>query len=257
MKLIKLLEETGLSSKQAEVFLLLYRYGRKPASSVAKIIWQERTNVYKLLQSMVRKGIIAETNKEWVKHFFVADKNIFRHLHQKQKEDLDQIEKTLPLIETELSKFDERKISPMPKMRFFEGKSWINTLFDDMYNNILSNHYIMIKMFASNTLESQSTSPHNLHDYSQAFFDKLKWEWVSVEAYLWNGILMFENILKTYDVQELETLPAGNSTINIFILWNIVYIVIFKQVPFGLKIESEELASVLHFLLKQSYIKQN
>jgi len=55
MQLNKLLTELGFSDKHTEIFLLLYQYGSKPASTIAKMIDIERTNTYKMLQSLLRK----------------------------------------------------------------------------------------------------------------------------------------------------------------------------------------------------------
>jgi len=63
METIELLEELGFSKKHAEVFLILYKYGARPASFVAKMIGEERTNSYKILQALVREGFIAENIK--------------------------------------------------------------------------------------------------------------------------------------------------------------------------------------------------
>lgn len=55
MDLLALLQQVGLSSVQAEVFIHLYTYGAKPASSLASTVGMERTNMYKSLQGMVAK----------------------------------------------------------------------------------------------------------------------------------------------------------------------------------------------------------
>jgi hypothetical protein len=60
--------------------------------------------------------------------------------------------------------------------------------------------------------------------------------------------MLMENISKTYDIEIIEKLPASNSAINIFLVWNIIYIIIFKDSPFWIKIESEDLAYTFHFL---------
>lgn len=252
MDIISSLQWLGLHGKQAEIFLSLYKFGAKPASSIAKMIGAERTNTYKALQSMVRSGYVAETSKAWVKHFFVADKNILRSKIEQEQREINEKQKWLPKLETELAKLDDQCISSMPQMRFFEGKSGITNLFDDMYNTINQNKYLVIKMFASNTLESQSTSQQSLRDYAKWFLDKIDSIWVRIEAYLGNGIMMLESLIKTFESKELTTLPAGNAAINLFIVWSVVYLLIYKQTPFGLKIESEELADVFHFLLKMA-----
>ena len=51
-------------------------------------------------------------------------------------------------------------------------------------------------------------------------------------------------------------LPAQNSSIQMFIFWDFVYIVIFKDIPYWIKIESEEYANIMHFLFKKVEIKK-
>jgi hypothetical protein len=50
----------------------------------------------------------------------------------------------------------------------------------------------------------------------------------------------------------LDQLPAGNNAINLFLVGQTVYIIIYKNLPIGIKLESPELARALHFLLEIS-----
>lgn len=108
-------------------------------------------------------------------------------------------------------------------------------------------------MFASNTLENKSNLKFT--NYGEDFISKLKKEKISIEAYLWNGMMLLENIVRTYNTDIIKDLPAQNSAINTFVFWDFVYIVIFKQTPFGIKIENEEFAWMLHFLLDKVEVK--
>lgn len=63
MQITELLQHVGLSKKHAEVFVLLYTYGAKPASVIARMLGEERTNTYKILQTLVREGFVAENEK--------------------------------------------------------------------------------------------------------------------------------------------------------------------------------------------------
>jgi len=63
---------------------------------------------------------------------------------------------------------------------------------------------------------------------------------------------MLDSILKSDNIQEIKELPAGNSSINIFVTGETIYLIIFKHIPFGLKIENEEFADVIQLLLKLS-----
>jgi hypothetical protein len=58
-----------------------------------------------------------------------------------------------------------------------------------------------------------------------------------------------ESVGKSIYIEELENLPASNASINIFVVGDMVYIFIFKNIPIGLKINSEEFANSLHFML--------
>jgi hypothetical protein len=60
-----------------------------------------------------------------------------------------------------------------------------------------------------------------------------------------------EQISKTTNIQNLNQLPAGNSTINMFIVWGTVYLIIFKEIPFGIKIDSKDFANVMHFMFEK------
>lgn len=252
MNSINLLKSFGLTEIQSEIFLFLYKYWSKPASTVSQAIGIERTNTYKSLQVLVRKWFIAETNKNWIKHFFIANKDIFTNKLEEQKKDLEEQFKKLPELKEALSRLDEKRVSSLPKMRFFEWKSGIKNLFDDIYHILIKKELLVIKMFWSNTFDSQSNSTINLSDYAWDFLEKLSNIWIYIDAYLWNWILILESIFKTNNFDNIWNLPADNASINLFIVWDIIYITIFKQVPFGLKIESMELANILHFLLKQT-----
>ena len=70
----------------------------------------------------MRQGLVAETTKQKVKHFYVPNKNVLRDRILHNKKEIEKQEKLLPMIENELSKRDEQRVSPIPKMRFFEGK---------------------------------------------------------------------------------------------------------------------------------------
>jgi hypothetical protein len=252
MNNLQLLESFGFTKIQSEIFLFIYKYWAKPASTVAQAIWIERTNTYKSLQVLVKKWFIAETNKNWIKHFFVANKNIFNNKLEEQKKELEEQFKKLPQLEAALLRLDENRVSSLPQMRFFEWKSGIKNLFDDIYHIVVQKELLVIKMFGSNTFESQSNSTKNLLYYTDNFFEKLTSNWIHVDAYLWNWILILESIFKTNNFDNIKNLPADNASINLFIVGNTIYIMIFKQVPFWLKIESIELANMLHFLLKQT-----
>ena len=73
---------------------------------------------------------------------------------------------------------------------------------------------------------------------------------ITIDAYLWNGDLILEQIYRTNSIANLDNLPAWNSSLNMFVVWDCVYILIFKEIPFGIKFDSEDFANVIHFLFE-------
>lgn len=60
-----------------------------------------------------------------------------------------------------------------------------------------------------------------------------------------------ESLGCSQNIDELRNLPATNESIHIFIAGWVVYILIFMEIPFAMKIASEELSWAMHFLLEQ------
>jgi len=204
-----------------------------------------------MIQWLMQQGLIAEVSKEWTKHFFVPDKQVFRNQLVQRQQMLEQTEQQLPVIESELAKLETGRLSPIPKMRFFEWSVGIGHLFEDIEHLILQKWYLVIKCFASNTIESQSQSSSHLSTLAPEFFTFLKEHAINTEIYLGNWILTLEHVLKSYDKKILPELPAWNAAVHLFLVWETLYITIFKAVPIGIKIESPELADIIHFLFKQ------
>lgn len=251
MELKKLLQEIWLSEKHAEVFILLYKYGSKPASTTAQILGEERTNIYKTLQALVRKWLVAEHIRSGVKHFFIANKEVLRNKIEEKKKSILKQEKLLPQIERKLEWLDETRVSPIPKMQFFEWSEWIMSLFTDIIHITKEKKYKTIKCISSNTFESLSVNNKNLGEFTGWFFEELQQWWIKVEAHLWSGVLMLEQIIKSYNHEDVRNLSVWNNSLSLFIVWEIVYLIIFKQVPFGIKLESSEFADLMHFMLKR------
>jgi predicted transcriptional regulator len=209
MTLQHLLAQFDLTLKQADAFVYLYQYGPKPASTIAKAISDERTNTYKMLELLVRRGLIAQTEKKGVKEFFVADKEVFRNLIQHQQQDLKAKEFLLPQLEQELSALQSQHEKALPLMRFFEGKEGIEHLFQDMQHSLEHTGYLMIKAFVSNTLQAQSFSGQVLDDFGHDFFEYCKKHQISIQALRGQGILMLEQIDTTLSLDDIRKAPAG------------------------------------------------
>jgi hypothetical protein len=73
----------------------------------------------------------------------------------------------------------------------------------------------------------------------------------TLHSYIAEWELIMQHLKTHQSVDLLWELPAWDHAINLWIVGKQVYIVIYKDQPIGLKIESPELARALHFLLEQ------
>ena len=252
--MLKILESFWLTKKESNIFIFLYQYWKKPASTIARSIWDERTNTYKSLQGLVKKWFISEITKDGTKLFFVADKNIFKHKLNAEIEEIEEKKNNLVALEKEFEDLEKQSFSGKPNIIFFEWVDWRKTFYDDIIVSATEKWYKIIKFFASNTLENKGAN--KFWEYSPEFIEKLKKKNILLDIFLWNGISVLEEIVKSNDMWNLSELPAQNSSIQTFIFWDFVYIVIFKDIPYWIKIESEEYANIMHFLFKKVEVKK-
>lgn len=199
---------------------------------------------------MMRHGLVAETTWQGTKQFYIPDKQVLRHQIDQQKQQISLQEAILPELEQGLAQLDNERLSPLPAMRFFQGTSDFWLLVDDMIQTINQSGYRLIRCFSTNTLESQ-TSSKTFWTYASKLLDYITHYQISVELYLGNGILLLEQMIKSYDKTLLSDLPAGQASLMVYVIGSVVYIMLFKSQPAGIKIESQELADVVVFLLKQ------
>lgn len=251
MKFSQFFTKLWFTDKESQIFLTLYKLGNQPASTIAKHLNTERTWVYKTLVHFASKWLVSATKKRWVKHFYITSPTVLQSYLQQKKSTLESLEQSYDDIAQELVQYESARYPHLPKISLFDWIEWTKALYNDILDTITRNNYLVIKFFASNTFETQTSVNTTLKDFSQDIFKKLQKKKVTVETYLWNWILIMEQITKTTNIDNLADLPAGNSAINIFIAWKVLYIIIYKDIPFGIKIDSDDVANTMHFLFEK------
>jgi len=173
MKFFDYLSSLGFSKKESEIYLALYRLGTQPASIVAKYVNMERTYVYKALVDFSVKHVVATTEKNGVKHFFIPDIALLKKYVSQEEDRYRRMGAEFSAIEAELASYRANTESRIPKITIHEGSEGIRHLYDEIYDEIVANGYISCKMFASNTISSQSGKADTVARYADDFFSKL------------------------------------------------------------------------------------
>ena len=128
MILNEILEKFGLSEKESVIYLAILQLGQSSVSDIAKKAEIKRTTVYRMIDELIRLGLITKVPKT-KKNLFIAvnPEILLENLERKEK----MIKESLPLFKA-IYNTSETK----PKIKFFEGKEGIKTLlYDSIKNN--------------------------------------------------------------------------------------------------------------------------
>lgn len=251
MKFFDYFRSLGFSQKDAEIYLALYKLGTQPASVVAKYADMERTYVYKILVELAQKNLVSVTEKGGVKNFFIPDIAVLKRYVENERTRYEKMHDGFTDIEIELQSHKQGEMTNTPKITLYEGGDGVKNCYESIANELVEHGYRSCKLFASNTLASRSGKSDTINQYASEFLTRMETQGLHVDALLGNGIWLMESIGHTQNIDELRNLPATNESIQVFVAGGVVYILIFREIPFAMKIASEELAGVLYFLLER------
>lgn len=101
----KLLQEIGLTSGETKVYLSLIRLGSTKTGLLAKEAQVSSSKVYKILDRLLKKGLVGQITKGKIKYFSALEpKRVLDYLEQKEQELQEKkalMEKLLPQLELE------------------------------------------------------------------------------------------------------------------------------------------------------------
>lgn len=131
--LIDLLTETGLPIKEAKTYLICLKLGTSPASTIARYSELNRCTAYSILESLIKKGLIYQVEKDTIKYFTAVDpRHFIKRIEEKQR-DLFYCRNE---ILARISEFEAIKNpnSIMPSIKSYTGKTCINKLYNESLN---------------------------------------------------------------------------------------------------------------------------
>lgn len=126
MEINATLNQFGLSDKEASVYTALLELGTSTVNEVANKANIKRTTVYDLLSSLMRSGLVSQTQKG-KKRFFYAEEpeKFYKILEEKQNKFLE----VLPVLKSLYNTSGQK-----PKIRYYEGVEGLKTVYNDCLN---------------------------------------------------------------------------------------------------------------------------
>lgn len=120
VELTKKLEEAGLSSKEALVYISLLKNSPISGGNLAKLLNMDRTHTYNILRNLINKGLAGHIVKEKTTLFqATSPKNLLNEIKKK--------EQTIQDVLPNLLKIEKTKAKPSV-VRILEGKSGLRTI---------------------------------------------------------------------------------------------------------------------------------
>lgn len=135
MRLIRELEELGLASKEAQVYMALLELGTSSVQAIARRARMVRPTTYVILEHLAKKGLVSKvTGPDAKKILFAAEGperltrflDLQKHLLEDRR---SRLERVLPELRSLHLSGEER-----PRVRLFEGKEGLRILQQEFIN---------------------------------------------------------------------------------------------------------------------------
>ena len=140
----KTLESAGLTKNESIVYLTLLKIGTSKTGEILKNSNLNSGKIYEILNSLMEKGLVAQTIIDNVKHFSAADPSEIISYVEKRKQLLEEKEKQIKSILPQLNLLKQTEIDPTEVFVYtgFKGfKTVLNEIFKEEKNS--KEHFAM------------------------------------------------------------------------------------------------------------------
>lgn len=235
----KVLEELGLSDKEARVYLTLLEIGASPVQKIAQKAGVNRATTYVNLEVLMKLGLVS-TVERGVKTFYSAESpEQLKSLISKQESELERKKNELNEVIDELN-LSFASAGGRPIVRFFEGANSTHIIESEILNKTKSGT-------TGYSFVAQDSLMNTIPKYESGYLNKRVKKKILLKTIYTNKKGPIPNATSKTNFREAyylkkEELPCDTS-IAVY-GENIAFYTLSKK-PVGVIIESEELAKTL------------
>lgn len=226
IKLIKLLQQTGFTEKEARVYLALLEVGAGDVTDIAKAAELKRSIVYVLIDGLVEKGYVTQIPGGKINTYQASDPGL---IYNQIKNTSKHLGEMLPFLRSLHNKGTKR-----PKMQYIETKEGMLKVYYDI-NNYSEQFYL------SSYHRLEHHFPGALKDWVK-FYEKQKFKFVGRHLVTSDPKeLEFAKYLIAAG-QQVRILPEMEKMTMDFAIYgkNNLAISLLEDEPFMIHIKSEE-----------------
>ncbi|MBU1198800.1 MAG: hypothetical protein KKF46_08650 [Nanoarchaeota archaeon] len=220
----KLLEEAGMTTAEAKIYLALLEKGSSKAGDISRHTGIHRRSVYDAIERLIQKGLVSYIKTNNRRYYEAADPERLVEIQREKEETMTQL---LPELQLLRKMSDEKK-----EVLFFRGKQAIKTVFDDQ---ITEGKEILVFGDAVNVDE--------IVKYFFMHFDKQRIQKNIKVRMLFDESARKEEYLKKIPLAEIRFIKKGNkSPVSTNIYSDKVSIITWDENPKAILIKEPVLA---------------
>lgn len=229
-----ILEKAGLSKGEASVYLALLKLGYTKTGPLAKEAGVSSSKVYKILDRLIKKGLVGHIVKGKIKYFQAMEpKRVIEYMREKE----EQMHKETEYVKTLLPQLEaQRKLNESVNAVIYEGAKACTNFFKNIIDELKPNEEYYVIGASYGETENIRLFFHKHHLIRAE--KKIKLNMLassSVKNNLEPTTLKNANV--KYLPQELTT------KMEIVFYKDKVFIVLWKESPIGFFIQDQETAS--------------
>lgn len=225
-----LLQDIGLTTNEAEIYLILLNLNEAIASKISEKTKISRPHVYDSLNKLIEKGMVAYVIKNGKKYFKPTNpEKILDFLKEKEldiKKKEEAIEKMLPELKTLY-----QPLKAESKVEVYEGAEGLKTVLFDMVR-------VGKEMVAFNTIGDKILDylPKYVID---RYYAERKRKGIRSRQFYSKNVKLLKHEMAAY-----KKLPGEYNPVLLFIYGNNTVMFILVEEPLTIKIESAEVAEL-------------
>jgi len=233
-EIISILEEFGLSDKEAKIYLALLELGQSNVTRLANRASINRVTTYHILESLLMKGVIKSIKKDSIQNFLAVEPKILISILKEKEGKLKSI---MPELEAKINLAGKK-----PYVELYEGKKGITSMLDFLIDSSKGE----VLAYGNFDIVEKSIEYQSLHWRKTRLSKNIKMKAITdrLEA-------EFIKDPKWKKLTEFKTLKALNKTSTwTFISDKSVVILTAKKELTGVLLENEEIADTQKILFE-------
>jgi predicted DNA-binding transcriptional regulator len=226
-QLVKLLEQTGLTEKEAQVYLALFELGQGRVMEIAKKTGLKRPIIYIILEGLIKRGYASQLPNTKVNIFQAADPSIILNKIKTTVRDLSEM---LPYIRTLQNKGGKK-----PRLFFYDNKEAIWGVYEEMSRSkdaFFISNYALINQIFPGSVERW------IRDYKNGHYGQIARHLMPGD----NANISFSERISAIGQKVRIWTKLNESRMDFTLYGNKLAITLLDEEPFIFVVESKELA---------------